>query len=277
MLYVVRIMWEAILVASAAVIAGLASAYSANENRESTEDANAENWENTKELNQNKLQWAVEDAKKAGLNPYSVAGGTSVATYKGSTPATMDLGQTIDTLRHSADYALNLKKTKKEIESADKANEKATAEINLLEAERNNVLADTQNKSAIAYSNQLDLARNRAEFYHQFGLNYGSDKLLSDVTHWDNDIPGGWDLSKTSFGEELTHKLNYLRNKAEIAQKENDFYALKEIRQTANDIIDGIADFKSMKPTYTTEQTDWWSGNKRGGSYKQTYKGHNFY
>lgn len=74
------------------IIGGLMGQEEAEDNRNATREANAQNAALQREFAQNGLQWKVEDARKAGINPVYALGAQSNPAMASFMPAVADSG-----------------------------------------------------------------------------------------------------------------------------------------------------------------------------------------
>lgn len=112
--------------------------------------ANRQNWSNTKTLNQNQIQWRVEDARKAGIHPLAALGVSPIGPYAGNVAA---VGGSPSTGSAIGDAMSSLGREMASIQMADAQTELERKRL-ALESERLDLLAKAQSRTMINNAQQ---------------------------------------------------------------------------------------------------------------------------
>lgn len=192
-------------------------------NRQNYEkEADERNFEYQKELQQqifaredNALQRRMQDAEKAGLNPFSVANGSGAGAgavvSKNSTPSLPSIGGLLD--QYSAIRRLPLEMKNLEEGARKAAAEADIAEANASMAEFASSLTKANNLIALGFDPDVSLRMDEHGNINSVFTYYSSDpKSIKDTQYYKN-LQSGWDFSLA---------------KSDIAQYERNTYALDE-------------------------------------------------
>lgn len=171
-----------------------------------TEDANKRNIAASRELNQNKIQWTAEDAKKAGIHPLAALGSAASGSWAQPTiAANTSLGDSIGAAAGKVGEGV----------AAQAANNVNGLQAKLLEAQIRNTDANTANTLAEATS-RTNIAKLRASEALKMGdMKVTKNPNWSDTQDYTNRYGemADWFMGPSVAAADLAHNQgdNYMR------------------------------------------------------------------